>query len=69
MLVNTTALINSNDYQLKLDEIRYDQWNPSTGERQYCLFLNLSMPLRGGSRSLAKYKMEPFVTIVIASSC
>ena len=60
---------NSNDYQSKHDGISYNQWNPNTGERRFCLYyLNLSMLFRDWSSTPASYKMEICVTIVIASS-
>ena len=59
---------NTNDYLSKHDGKIYNQWNQNTGKRWYGLYLNLSILLRGGTRTPATYKIELFV-IVIASSC
>ena len=53
---------------LKRDGIKYHWWNPNTGERRYCLYLNLSILFRGESRTSATYKMNLFVKIVTASN-
>ena len=53
---------------LKCDGIKYHWLNPNTGERQYCLYFNLSILFRGESRTSATYKMNLFVTIVTASN-
>ena len=68
ILANIATLKTQMIYQSKHDGIRYGQSNPNTGEKWYCLYLNLSMIFRGRSRTPATYKMELFV-IVIASSC
>ena len=68
-LVNTAALETQNDYQSKHDGIRYNQWNPNTRERWYCLNPNLSISFRGRTKTPATYKLELFLTIVKASNC
>ena len=66
ILVNTWGL--KTQMIIKQDGIKYNQWNPNTGERWSCVFLNLSMFCRGGSRTPSTYKMGIFATIVIAPS-
>ena len=46
--------------------LRHNQWNPSTGERQHCHYLNLTVLCRGWSGTPATYKV--LVTIVITCS-
>ena len=44
--------------QSKHNEIRQVQWNQNTGERGYCLYLNLSMFFRGETRTYVIHKMK-----------
>ena len=69
ILVKHTRQVETKLLSGKCNEIIYVQWDPNTGERWCCLYLNLSMLLRGGLGPLSYIKWNKlFVTIVIASS-